>query len=99
MNKEYTVFDASGQVVRTGQCHEEDFDLQAMNPGERVEEGIVKLEKSRPVLHWSEKRRRAYPSAGVLGDALYWQSKGNNEPMEAYLAACEAVKLAIPKEE
>lgn len=44
-----------------------------------------------------ELRKAAYPSAADLGDALYWQSKGDNSKMEAYLAACERVKAQYPK--
>lgn len=42
-------------------------------------------------------RKREYPSAAELGDALYWQAKGDNSKMDAYLAKCEAVKLKYPK--
>lgn len=48
---------------------------------------------------YADLRRRSYPSASELGDALFWQSKGDNSRMEAYLAACEAVKLRYPKPE
>lgn len=43
------------------------------------------------------KRIEAYPPLTDLADALYWQGKGDNSKMEAYLAACEAVKLTYPK--
>jgi len=46
---------------------------------------------------YAEMRRMEYPTAAELGDALYWQAKGDNSKMEAYLAACEAVKLKYPK--
>jgi len=46
---------------------------------------------------YDELRRREYPSAAELGDALYWQSKGDNTKMDAYLAKCEAVKKKYPK--
>ena len=42
-------------------------------------------------------RQREYPSAAELGDALYWQAKGDDSKMQAYLARCEAVKLKYPK--
>ena len=42
-------------------------------------------------------RKAEYPSAAELADALYWQSKGDDKPMQAYLARCEAVKAKFPK--
>ena len=44
-------------------------------------------------------RIREYPNLSVLADAIYHQANGNNEPMEAYIAACKAVKDAFPKPE
>lgn len=46
-----------------------------------------------------EARRTAYPPLSDLGDALFWRTKGDNSKMEAYLAACEAVKTRYPKPE
>jgi hypothetical protein len=42
-------------------------------------------------------RRAEYPTLGELADAVYWQQKGDNSKMDAYLAAVEAVKLKYPK--
>lgn len=49
------------------------------------------------IMDVSDARRSTYPDLAELGDALYWQSKGDNTKMEAYLAACEAVKAQYPK--
>lgn len=46
---------------------------------------------------YAELRKKAYPSTTEFADAMFWQSKGDNTKMEAYLAACEAVKLKYPK--
>lgn len=46
---------------------------------------------------YTKMRRDAYPDWRELADALYWQSLGNDAPMQAYLAKCAAVKAAIPK--
>lgn len=46
---------------------------------------------------YQELRRKEYPPLGELADAIYWQSKGDNTKMGAYLAACEAVKSKYPK--
>lgn len=55
------------------------------------------LDMPEPVADYAEQRRFAYPSAADLGDAMYWQSKGDNTRMAAYLAACERVKARYPK--
>jgi hypothetical protein len=46
---------------------------------------------------YKKERERNYPPLGDLADALYWQSKGDETKLTAYLAAVEAVKNAIPK--
>lgn len=47
----------------------------------------------------SQQRAIAYPDQGVLADAIYWKENGNPEPYQAWLAACAAVKEALPKPE
>ena len=42
-------------------------------------------------------RAKAYPSQADLADAIYWQARGDNSKMEAYLAKCDAVKVMYPK--
>lgn len=42
-------------------------------------------------------RQRSYPPLADFADALYWQSKGDNGPMDRYLAACDKVKQDFPK--
>ena len=46
-----------------------------------------------------EKRSLLYPPLADLADALYWNSKGDNTKLDAYYAACEAVKTKYPKPE
>jgi hypothetical protein len=43
------------------------------------------------------KRAKEYPPLTELADAMYWSSQGDNTKLEAYYAACEAVKLKYPK--
>jgi hypothetical protein len=47
---------------------------------------------------YQRQRRPEYPPLADLADALYWQSKGNDAKMAAYLAAVDAVKIKYPKE-
>ena len=44
-----------------------------------------------------ELRKAAYPPLSELADAIFWQSHGDSSKMDAYLAACEEVKLQYPK--
>lgn len=46
---------------------------------------------------FSDIRAAMYPPITDLADALYWQAKGDDTKMHRYLAACEAVKLAVVK--
>ena len=46
---------------------------------------------------YQRSREMEYPSMTDLADALYWQSKGDDSKMTAYLAAVEAVKQKYPK--
>jgi len=48
-------------------------------------------------LEYQRLRRPEYPPLADLADALYWQSKGNDIKMAAYLAAVDAVKTKYPK--
>lgn len=47
--------------------------------------------------NYQRKRSSEYPPLTDLADALYHQANGDNTKMEAYLAACEAVKQKYPK--
>ena len=42
-------------------------------------------------------RKSEYPALADLADALYWSSKGDSTKLDAYYAACEAVKTKYPK--
>lgn len=44
-----------------------------------------------------ERRKESYPPLSDLADAIYWQSKGDNTKLEAYLTKCEEVKSNFPK--
>ena len=48
-------------------------------------------------LAYQRLRQPEYPPLADLADALYWQSKGNDIKMAAYLAAVDAVKTKYPK--
>jgi hypothetical protein len=61
-------------------------------------------EKNRLILEYQKTeyqrlRQPKYPSLADLADAIYWQSKGDDSKMVAYLQACEDVKNQYPKPE
>ena len=47
---------------------------------------------------YQDQRAPEYPPAADLADGLYWASKGDSSKLDAYYAACEAVKAKYPKE-
>ena len=76
-------FDHLGKIV--------EIDLNA------VEIESKRLLDQAKLLEYRRQRVTEYPPLQDLADALYWQSKGDNSKMEAYVAACEAVKEKYPK--
>lgn len=44
-----------------------------------------------------ENRHSSYPPIADFVDAYYWQARGDGSKMDAYLAACDAVKQRFPK--
>jgi len=50
-------------------------------------------------VEYKKKRKRKYPEWETLADAVYWKEKGDSSLMDAYVAACDAVKVAYPKPE
>lgn len=71
-----------------------------------VEAEIAKIQAGNPtdasgLDRYEYRRLRApeYPPVTDLADAIYWQQQGDDSKMEAYVAACEAVKAKYPKPE
>ena len=64
---------------------------------EELETETANLQKEWDNTEYQRQRAPEYPSAQELADALYWQSKGDNSKMAAYITACEAVKAKYPK--
>lgn len=42
-------------------------------------------------------RIKEYPYIGDLADAIYWQTKGDDSHMIAYIQACDEIKNKYPK--
>ena len=65
---------------------------------EELNTEIARLQQDYDSKLYQRQRQPEYPPIQDLADALYWQSKGDSSKMQAYLAACEAVKQKYPKE-
>lgn len=64
---------------------------------EELETEAQRLSIERINNQYKNKRALEYPQLTDLADAMYWASQGDNSKLEAYYAACEAVKLKYPK--
>ena len=62
-----------------------------------VDAEAVKIQAELDATEYQRKRQPEYPDLADLADALYWSSKGDNTKLDAYYAACEAVKTKYPK--
>lgn len=63
----------------------------------KVEEENIKIEYDSK--EYQRQRAIEYPPLTDLADAMYWASQGDNTKLDAYYAACEAVKQKYPKAE
>ena len=57
------------------------------------------LEAAAALLTHQEPRHKAYPSLHEFADAIYWSENGDRTKLDAWLAACAAVKERYPKPE
>ena len=65
---------------------------------EELNTEIARLQQDYDSKLYQRQRQPEYPPLQDLADAFYWQNKGDSSKMQAYLAACEAVKQKYPKE-
>ena len=65
---------------------------------EVVEEEVLRLQAEQSATNYQLFRVEEYPPLSEFVDAMYWQTKGDNTKMTAYLAAVDAVKAKHPKE-
>jgi len=62
-----------------------------------IDAEIVRLKTDFAAKEYQRKRAPAYPPITELADALYWASTGDTSKLDAYYAACAAVKAKYPK--
>ena len=55
------------------------------------------LDAEAAAIAYQSTRQPLYPSLGDFADAMYWNSKGDSNKLEAYYAACEKLKTDNPK--
>lgn len=78
-------FDADGKPVRLDQA--------------KVDAAAAQLAAEAAAVAYQRQRAPEYPPISDLADALYWASEGDGSKLEAYYAACAAVKAKYPKPE
>lgn len=64
---------------------------------EELQTEMTRLQTDYDAKEYQRQRARAYPPLEDLADAIYWQTQGNTEPMNAYIAACAQVKQQYPR--
>lgn len=63
----------------------------------QLEAELARLQAEYDATEYQRLRQPAYPPLSDLADALYWQSKGDESKMTAYLAQVAAIKNKYPK--
>lgn len=86
-----------GVVVRRGTFTDEELLARDLPEPEYTLVLDVHLPFPDRQVGYAEQRRNAYPPAADLADALFWNAQGDSSKMDAYLAACAAVKALYPK--
>ena len=100
MIRHEAIYNTHGNVVSIigDRCIDLDGNLVEINET-LVHNETIRLQAELQKVKYKLDRIGEYPPLQDLADALYWQSKGDNSKMEAYVAACEAVKEKYPKPE
>lgn len=81
----YGAFDADGNQIELDQA--------------LVDAAAAELAAEAAATQYQRDRQPEYPSVADLADALYWSNQGDNTKLDAYYAACAAVKAKYPKPE
>ena len=64
-----------------------------------VDAAAAEIAAEQAATAYQRQRQPEYPSLAELADALYWASTGDTTRIDAYYAACAAVKAKYPKPE
>lgn len=103
---DYFITDESGLITHLGTCQAELLEHNTSGLG-LVHIGIAppgrwrfcdgEFISAEPPVTYVQQRQLEYPPMQDFADALYWQSKGDDSKMVAYIAACDEVKRKYPK--
>ena len=88
-------FAVTGNVYEGIEWHDE-RELPSKNA---VEVELARLQADYDSKQYQRQRQPEYPSLAELADAIYWASTGDTTRIDAYYAACAAVKAKYPKPE
>jgi len=64
-----------------------------------VDAAAAEIQAELDATQYQRDRQPEYPALADLADALYWSNQGDNTKLDAYYAACAAVKAKYPKPE
>jgi len=64
-----------------------------------VDAAAAEIAAEQAATAYQRQRQPEYPSLAELADAIYWASTGDTTRIDAYYAACAAVKAKYPKPE
>jgi hypothetical protein len=64
----------------------------------QIDAKTIELQAVEDSIAYQKLRKPEYPPLADFVDAMYWQTKGDNTKMTAYIAAVDAVKEKYPKE-
>lgn len=106
MNKIFNLSDALESLYSSMEwtIYDNDYEKLVFRSGgtkptlEELNTEVSRLQQDYDSKLYQRQRQPEYPPLQDLADALYWQSKDDSSKMQAYLAACEAVKQKYPKE-
>jgi hypothetical protein len=65
---------------------------------QEISSEIERLKQEELSKYYQQARASEYPPYTDYLDAVYWQIQGDNSKMDAYVAACTAVKEKYPKD-
>ena len=73
------------------------WDDERMGRGTPSEGELTTWETEYNAQEYKVLRKNRYPSVQDLADAVYWNEKGDDSLMTAYVSACDKVKEDFPK--
>jgi CO dehydrogenase/acetyl-CoA synthase alpha subunit len=79
-------------------CYDKDNNIFTYDK-ELVKQEAQRLQEEADKNKYKLSRAQEYPSVKEFADAMFWASQGDDTKLQAYYAACQAVKDKYPKPE